>query len=129
MQGWERKLVAVRQEQEKAEITIYFKANRPEASEILALRPCHPGFRQMEPAKIRNNVGDSGRLRVLDLNGTEAHELLRALRKAGFSASMMTNKVVRYVPFDRRTAGPLAEEESARELTNAVVSAGLHLAV
>jgi len=127
MHTWDRKLVVARQVQERAEITVYFKSNRPEPSEILALRPCHPGLRHMDPSKIRNSVGDSGRLRILDLDGPEAHELLRALRMAGFSAAIMTNKIDRYVPFDRRTAGPLAEEDWTRELTNEIVNAGLHL--
>ena len=126
MQSGNRRVVVARHTQEKAEITVYFKGNRPDASEILALRPCHPGLRQLDPAKIRNSVGDSGKLRILDLDGSDAHKLLRELRKAGFSAAILTNKIDRYVPFDRRTSGPLTDEQYARELTNVIINAGLH---
>ena len=128
MHNRDRHIVVARHVQERAEITVYFKGSRPDASEILALRPCHPGLRQLDPAKIRKRVGDSGRLRILDLNGAEAHKLLRELRKAGFSAAIMTNKIDRFVPFDRRTCGPLTDEEYARELTDVIVNAGLHQA-
>jgi hypothetical protein len=47
-QMYQMQALVAQQIQERAEITVYFKGNRPDASEILALRPCHPGLRQLD---------------------------------------------------------------------------------
>jgi hypothetical protein len=82
-------------------VTIRFGAAPPSAQEIVALRRCLPQFRNIAPAALRDQIGDSQQLSLGEL--PEARRLIEAAEAQGLAVVAECASCVSYLPYDRTT--------------------------
>jgi hypothetical protein len=129
MAEWDRSRdwVVVRNETDRAEVTVVFAGPRPSLHELAAVRRVVPDFQNKPPAEALARMGDGGRLEVDELPGPEARRMAAALQAAGVRVTVRNTSRVTYLPvdLDTRQAMLVEDEQVAEQLAHEMIRAGV----
>ncbi len=84
-------------------VTIRFCDAPPSVQELAALRRCVPQFREVGPAALRNQIGDSRQLSLGQMPTPEARRVIEAAQAQGLEVIAESASFVSYLPYDRTT--------------------------
>ncbi len=81
MLSWDRshQYVLYRYWNDRTRLTIRFQAATPSLQELVALRRCLPQFRDVPPAAMRSQIGDSQELSLGDMPSRDARKLIETI--------------------------------------------------
>src|SRR5262245_62074562 len=108
-------------------VTIQFRNAPPSAQELVALRRCLPQFRDIAPATLRSQIGDSRQLSLGELPGPEARSVIEAVQAQGFDVVAESASFLSYLPYDRTTgcAWLIEDETEAAAVAQAMLQEGV----
>jgi hypothetical protein len=84
-------------------VTIRFQDAPPSVHELAALRRCLPQFREVAPAALRGQIGESRDLSLGVMPTPEARSVIEAAQAQGLEVVAESASFVSYLPYDRTT--------------------------
>src|SRR5262245_11770109 len=108
-------------------VTIRFREAPPSVQELVALRRCLPQFRDVAPATLRGQIGDSRQLSLGEMPTPEARSVIEAAQAQGLEVVAESAAFVSYLPFDRTTgcAWLIEDDAEAAAVARAMLKEGV----
>jgi hypothetical protein len=94
-------------------VTIRFRDALPSVQELVALRRCLPQFRDVAPATLRSQIGDSRQLSLGGMPTQEARSVIESAQAQGLEVVAESASFVSYLPYDRTTGCAWLIEDDA----------------
>ena len=94
-------------------VTIRFRNAPPSVQELVALRRCLPQFRDVAPATLRSQIGDSRQHSLGEMPTPEARSVIEAAQAQGLEVVAESASFVSYLPYDRTTGCAWLIEDAA----------------
>jgi hypothetical protein len=108
-------------------LAVRFKAAPPSVHELAALRRCLPQFRDVAPAVLRGEIGDSQQVSLGEMPTPVARHMIEAAQAEGLEVVTESASFVSYLPYDRTTgcAWLIEDDAEAAAVAQAMLDAGV----
>src|SRR5438067_8528983 len=108
-------------------VTIRFHNAPPSVHELVALRRCLSQFRDVAPATLRDQIGDSRDLSLGEMPTPEARRVIEAAQAQGLEVGAESASFVSYLPYDRTTgcAWLIEDDAEASAIAQAMLATGV----
>src|SRR4051812_39916329 len=108
-------------------VTIKFRNAPPSVQEMVAVRRCLPQLRDVVPATLRSQIGDSQQLSLGEMPTPEARGVIEAAQAQGLDVVAESASFVSYLPYDRTTgcAWLIEDDAEAAAVARAILQDGM----
>jgi hypothetical protein len=108
-------------------VKIRFRSAPPSVQELVALRRSLPQFRDVAPAALRGQIGDSQELPLGKMPTPEARRVIEAAQAQGLEVVAESASFVSHLPYDRTTgcAWLIEDDAEAAAVAQAMLQEGV----